>query len=246
MSKSVTKKGGANHRTLEYEFDSAPASGEVSIEVRCRENSIYIYSIAIIWDESTAPETIPVTISSVGYSTLYYSQKTLKVPTGVEAYTVGVDGSRILLSAVGPVIPADEAVVLKGTAGTTYNFVVTDEMAEKSTDNLLKGFDEATTVSDAGYKYYMLSTQNGKNLGFYYEVEGGASIRSKAHRAYLPISDQSPASAKSFLLIDESTVGIGHVENECGEDVYHTLSGQRVGRPQRGIYIRNGKKVMMK
>ena len=207
---------------------------------------VRITEIVVTYIEGEDAETIPVTISSVGYSTLYYSQKTLKVPTGVEAYTVGVDGSRILLSAVGPVIPADEAVVLKGAAGTTYNFVVTDEMAEKSTDNLLKGFDEETTVSDAGYKYYMLSTQNGKNLGFYYEVEGGASIRSKAHRAYLPISDQSPASAKSFLLIDESTVGIAHVENECGEDVYYTLSGQRVGRPQRGIYIRNGKKVMMK
>ena len=197
-------------------------------------------------------ETIPVTISSAGYATLYYSDKSLKVPEGVTAYTVTVEGKNIVLNDnLGSVIPAGFGVVLEADEGN-YDFIVTEGPADedKPEPGALEGTDEATTISDGTSKYYVLSlNQNGDegSIGFYYDPTtnpaDGSSVNNGAHKAYLKVDASNSASAYPF-----NTTGIRSITTTAVDsgEVY-TLSGIRVkGQLNKGIYIVNGKKMVIK
>ena len=114
---------------------------------------------------------------------------------------------------------------------------------------MLSGSDEAATTTGGG-KYYMLSLdKNGENVGFYYGAAKGGAFTNGAHKAYLVVPDAT-AGAKSFYLFSEAeTTGIGSVQSTMFNDgrmEIFNLNGQRVSTPQRGIYIVNGKKVLVK
>ena len=69
------------------------------------------------------------------------------------------------------------------------------------------------------------------------------------HKAYLKL--KKPAGAKLILHFDDddTTTAIEDVtadEGNTGNDIFYNLNGQRVSNPQKGIYIRQGKKVIVK
>ena len=132
------------------------------------------------------------------------------------------------------------------------------------------GFDEdATTIApnneDAGsYKFYMLSlnaNHEPESIGFYYAAPNGAPFTSKAHKAYLPVMNNVAANIHAFLLNDnvvtdegiEST-GIDTVvgRQSTFNGALYNLQGQRVNehllnaKAKKGIYIVNGRKVVIK
>lgn len=66
--------------------------------------------------------------------------------------------------------------------------------------------------------------------------------------AYLPVALNS-ADAKLSLTFDDEVTGIENVENEAlnaADDAWYTPQGVRVAQPTKGVYIHNGKKVMVK
>ena len=195
-------------------------------------------------------EGIPVTIGATGYGTLYYSDVALAVPEGVTASIVtNVEGGKITFEELSDVIPAGTGVVLNANAGD-YKFMPVSSSAEAPADNMLKGSDVAEETTGGG-KYYMLSlnaNSDPSSVGFYYAKENGEAFTNGAHKAYLVVG--SSTGAKSFYLFNDAiTDGIGAVEstrfNAQGTEIYN-LNGQRVSTPQRGIYIINGKKVLVK
>ena len=202
------------------------------------------------------PEPIEVTISSVGYATLYYSDKNLVVPEGVVAttYTLNAAGDNVKVLNTfntGDVIPKDCGVVLEGQEGT-YEFAESKANVEAVEGNLLYGLDKGgTTVGPDGttdYIFYMLSLdKNGENVGFYWK-NGGAPFFAKAHKAYLAIPKSSDINISAFSFDDLN--GIKGIERDSiveNGNIY-TLSGIRVNGKQlpKGIYIVNGKKVVIK
>jgi hypothetical protein len=88
---------------------------------------------------------------------------------------------------------------------------------------------------------YILNKVNG-NLGFY----KANNQKVAAGKAYL----QVPATAArgSFAIsFDNETTGIATVENASVlNENYYNLNGQRIAAPQKGLYIVNGKKVVIK
>ena len=197
----------------------------------------------------TTVEELPVTIGATGYATLYYSDKALAVPEGVTASTASVADKNITLKDTKGFVPAGTGVVLNGEQGEYTFLVVPESTAEPIKGNMLSGSDEAATTTGGG-KYYMMSLdKNGENVGFYYGAAKGGAFTNGAHKAYLVVPDAT-AGAKSFYLFSDAvTDGIGAVEstrfNTQGAEIYN-LNGQRVSTPQRGIYIINGKKVLVK
>ena len=201
-------------------------------------------------------EPVTLTISSVGYATLFYSNKNLVVPTGVEAYTYKLNdaGDNVVISntlTANHVIPAGCGVVLKATEGT-YEFIESVGAVDAIQDNLLYGLDEeGMTVGpddSKDYIFYMLSTdKNGENVGFYWK-NGGAPFKTKAHKAYLAIPKSSNINVSSFVFDD--LTGIRAITGNVSQDAegVYTLSGIRVNGNQlpKGIYIVNGKKVVIK
>lgn len=85
-------------------------------------------------------------------------------------------------------------------------------------------------------------------IGFYKVKKGVTTV--PGNKAFLVLTD-AEAQAKGFILTfeDGSTTGIETVETSKGnikDGVYYDLQGRRVEKPTRGIYIVNGKKVVIK
>lgn len=193
-------------------------------------------------------ESIDVEIGSAGYASLYYSDTNLEVPTGVTATTYTIAEDNVTLNeskvyTVGNVIPAGEAVVLKGAANTyAFDIVATEAVADAN--NVLEGTDEDTTFEEDGYKFYMLS--NGTyGVGFYLQNADATTLTNGAHKAYLKVPAAS--AAKAFFALDGEVTEINSVtivEKEI-KGVFD-LQGRRVDNPVKGLYIMNGKKVVIK
>ena len=204
---------------------------------------------------------VNVTISAVGYSTLYYSDRNLKVPADVTAYTYRV-GTKLEVSHTygeGEVIPAGTAVVLKKTtSNTSFSFVSTTDTGTADANNLLKGSDEAATTTGGNY-YYALTLDKDRNpnsVGFYWMNETGAAFTNGAHKAYLALphnfawyADPTDpnAAVKGFIALpdedDPTAIENVNVSVDLNEGIYN-LAGQRLQKMQKGINIVNGKKIL--
>jgi len=203
-----------------------------------------------LWEEL---ETIDVEVGETGYATMYYGDKALILSNKqLTATTYSLSNGNLSESTVyadGDIIPADEGVVLNGAQGT-YTFYVVTSSKEKDANNALLGSDEAaqTVAADGttdGYKFYMLSTKDGADVGFYWGADEGAAFTNGAHRAYLAVKQSAAA---KFYLLNGQTTGIDAVETSesVNDGKIFDLSGRQVTNPQRGIYIKNGKKYIVK
>ena len=199
-----------------------------------------------IFRRQTPATSVDVTIGSTGYATLYYSNKNLKIPSGVTAYTCKTnDGKKTIdTRSYTSVIPAGSAVVLKANPGTyTFQFAATG--GTPAADNMLCGTDKVAAPvapGDGEYTFYKLA--DGENGLRFYKVESG--FKNGAHKAYLAVPASVAADSYSFELpdgIEDITVSPA-LE---GATVY-TLSGVRMNTNKlpAGIYIVNGKKVVIK
>ena len=212
----------------------------------------------------TTVDEIPVTIGSTGYSTLYYSDKALAIPEGMTAQyvsQVGDNDGKITFTEINNhFIPKNTAVVLKATQGSYTFFEIPGSEEFAPADNLLLGTDAAELTTAKGWaenldcKFYMLSRNSkgeDKSVGFYFakNCPNGEAFTNGAHKAYLAVPKS--LNAKSCYLFSEAEIadGIGAVESPMfnTEDLkIYNLNGQRVNTLQRGIYIINGKKVLVK
>lgn len=184
----------------------------------------------------TTTESIDVKVSSAGYATLFYDKK-LAIPTGVTAYTATVSGSSIALTEVENVIPAETGVILEASAGT-YNFLVTTADAPTVGSNILTGTTTGTTVTAS--TVYTLGQNNSNVVGL--RLYSGTDIR--AYSAYA--TGLSLAHEFYGFNTDDSVTGIQNIKTGKEDNVYYDLSGHRVLYPTKGLYIVNGKKVIIK
>ena len=211
--------------------------------------------------------TVDVTVGTTGYATLYYSQYNLQVPDGLTAYTVEVDGSYAILTAISSgIIPAGTGVVLKAsetpTGSTTYSFSVSSNDATAIENNALVGTDVTEKIDEDGYVYYILSTDDEGTVGFYWQSgTGGEYVTNAAHKASLAVEASSDddeesddSSVKGLTIVFDDATGIlSTVADEARtiQGIY-TLTGVKVADGSdvdalpAGIYIINGKKALIK
>lgn len=148
-------------------------------------------------------------------------------------------------------VPANTGVLVVGFENATpYYFPQTTETTTLP-DNQLKPASENGGIFTAenGYKYYKLAYNNydeKTGLGFYWGADNGGAFSVKAGTAYLAVPE-SDATAKGFSF-DGSTTGINgiNVANNEPKTIYN-LNGQRMNNlTQPGLYIVNGKKVVIR
>ena len=252
---SLTLSAKNAEETLTYTVKKGDGlAGLSSIYVyRIAGKSTYMTDVHIIGAKAKEDaEFITASISYAGYATLYYSDKALVVPEGVTAFTVlGVNEQQIQQGTIyeaGQIIPAGEAVVLEGAAGS-YKFTIdTESTAEPTVYNALKGSDEAAETTGGG-KYYKLTVKkiNGEDLvGFYFGAADGAAFTNGAHKAYLVVEDE--AAAKYYAFAGQAT-GINAVSKVAvNSGAIYNLQGVRVNSENltKGIYVVNGKKYVIK
>ena len=195
---------------------------------------------------------IDVNVSAAGYATLYYGDKNLVVPEGVEASAITVESGSMTKSqvyAAGDIIPQGTGVLIEAPQGS-YVFGVTSEEGTAPTANMLRGSDvaEKTTGGDIYLMLSLNAKSDPESVGFYYGAEDGAAFINGAHKAYLALQAGQAAGAR-YVWFD-TTTGINGVETaeNNATDVY-TVTGVHVNRLSnlsKGIYIVGGKKVIVK
>ena len=212
-----------------------------------------------------APKNITVTFAkkAEGYSTLYYGTDNLKIPAEVKAYTYKVnDAGAAVETEYEGVIPAGSAVIVELIEKNVFDtansydvtFTTTANKGSIHTDNMLNGFDEGgeTVGPDNTKEYYFyklslnMAGEEG-SIGFYWHDAAGSAFTMPAHRAYLAV-EKDLAGAPAFTFNGFGTNIRGINEQTMTTEGVYSISGVRVNgdRLPKGIYIVNGKKVVIK
>ena len=124
--------------------------------------------------------TYTLTIGTNGYAAIY-SPVAVTIPAGITAYAGRLRSTKdtLVLSKVSTAIPAENAVILKGDANTTYTFTAANNVAPIV--NSLKGSAESVTAADA-YTFNATDatfTKAGGNVApytAYLEVSGAVDV----------------------------------------------------------------------
>jgi len=214
-------------------------AGEHTVEVYCHYSLTAIFDYLLV---SKVP-TITKTLTSTGYAS-FSSTSNVSVPADIKVYTAAIksDNSAVVLTQVSTdgsatVVPANTGVILKGEKSASVTMDVTTE-TNTFDDNQLIATSNNTTIPSEGTCYGLMANEEKFAI-----ISGGITV--SADKAYLKLSE-SGAKTLGIVLGDETT-GIGEVKAVSAESgVYYNLSGQRVAQPTKGLYIVNGKKVIMK
>lgn len=158
--------------------------------------------------------------------------------SGVEdltAYVVSkAEGGKATLTEIENA-PANTGVILKGAAGTTYEIPTGSATAPDA--NLLKGVTAATTIKGDGSQFFLVG-------GKFVKAANPATL--PAGKAYLAAS----AGAKAFDVLefdfDGDATAIQNVEKEQFDGAIYNLNGVRVDNPTKGVYVKDGKKFVVK
>ena len=182
-------------------------------------------------------------ISSAKFAT-YSPSSNVIVPaeeSGIKVYTAKVEGNQINLTQVeaGKVLKAGTGYVVAGEE-KSYEFALTNDAAEAIAGNELKVAGEGLTAT-AATKYYVL-TNRAEGVGFG-KVADGVNI--PAGKCYIDLTET--ASKATFLSFGGETTGISNVNAaKANANEYFSLQGVKTMKPNKGIYIHNGKKVVIK
>ena len=179
------------------------------------------------------------------YATLYLGYK-VAIPAGVEAYVLtGVNPTWVELTQLNNVIPANTAVILKGTATSTYNFYYTSSEAEDVEINYLEGSIADRYVQGDAYVLGVIDGEVCLAPAALNQV-GNTSFKNNANKAYLKVAPGAALST-SLRFDFDGTTDIENVEVENQVKAIYDLTGRRIESiTAPGIYIVNGKKVLVK
>ena len=192
------------------------------------------------------------TVPSSGIGTFSAKAK-FAVPDGLTAHyckTYDSEKGTISVVAIEGAVPANTGVLLKGTPGQTYTLTGTNDDAATVTDNALVAVTEATHVDPTSGLYTNFMMKSGKFIRI---GESDESVKMSANRAYLQIQTSAlpsdPTQARDIVLSwdEDEPTEISEVRGKK-EDVrgeIYNLSGQRVSKPTKGLYIIGGKKVFI-
>lgn len=156
---------------------------------------------------------------------------------GLKAYiATGATAAGVTTEEVGAV-PAGTPLLLKGTAGTEYTVPVVAE-AEAPETNLLRAGDGTTPFNGETFDYLLAAD------GKFYQIGSGTIAVGKA---YLHL-ESDPAGARSLnVIFGDEVTGIEAIASGTKADnAVYNLGGQRVAQPTKGLYIVNGKKMIIK
>ena len=211
-------------------------------------------------------ETKTITMSDMGVMT-FSSPQGWSLPSGLQAYTATTSKSDVTLTLTAVpdgIIPPCTGVILQGTHNTEYTLTASD--AAQVTINKNNCFrpvlcdyaltgeyrygteNGSSTSWNASRNNYILAKQGG-DMVFALSDGTGKVVAGKAYYSIRPDLVNYP-SAAPFFTLDFSNAEMTDIKKiydlPIGNLPIFNLSGQRVAAPTKGLYIVNGKKVVMK
>lgn len=185
--------------------------------------------------------TTTVTLAKSGYAS-YCSAYPLDFSDaeGFAAYYVSdVNDTEVTFTKITGVIAGGVPFILYGESDADCQLQYAEEAGETFESNMLVGTLAPTyvTTEENG------ATNYGLKDGNFLKINPGVV---PANKAYLQVKDVN-AAALRIVFADGEATAIEAVESAAKNDgVYYNIAGQRVQTPTSGIYIVNGKKVLVK
>lgn len=243
------------------------------VGLRSHSGALYLDEVSIVWATGSAAEytnfctEIPVeyTMNAAGMATFVFENnidayQTAQQNSGLKIYKVDAfTATEVSMIELGQneegtgdserYIPAGTPVVMEGAANTDYNLIVAAAAAQTVADNILKAGENAYP-SGVG-PFYILQKPAGLEVGFY-RLTDGREVPS--NRAYLDSADKvetlpSHVGRKILFIETGELTGIDGIETENNAVLngkWYNLQGVEVKNPQKGIYVHNGRKVVIK
>ncbi len=191
--------------------------------------------------EKVTEVSIPMTtVGNYTYTTLGLPFG-VALPDNVKAYILKVENDYAVPYEISEV-PAGEGVLLRGTSSsvTSATLTIKDNASAITIGNkLVPTYVDITSARVEGSGEYILGNGS-EGLGFYKRGTGKIG----ANKAYLDLGSDI-SGVKGFILnFDEDA--IKSLDSVSDDKSVYDLSGRRVAQPTRGLYIVNGKKVLIK
>lgn len=237
----TSRQNNSSDPEVAYAAQMNVVSGEIAVPAGdvtiTGSSAIQIYYVTF-----TPTEQQVSTLSGRNYASYVTTQKLdFASAEGITAYiATGLNGAgdAVELQAV-DVVPAGTPIIVKtDTKGATVNVPVTDAAAasDVSGNKLVAGDGTTAWNGTSGYNYYYLASDE-------FHLANDGTLQSG--KAYLKVAETS---APVLNINFGETTGIDSVkgsENKANGE-YYNLSGQRVAQPTKGLYIVNGRKVVIK
>jgi hypothetical protein len=186
---------------------------------------------------------VPVTVGTSGYTTFWTMSAKAKGLSfnGVKAYVVpSVSDNKVTLAEITEA-PSWTPIIIEATPGE-HNLIVIPSAAAVGT-NLLQASRGSSVGGESLENDYYVLAEKGGQVGFY---KLGKGVTVPNGKCFLSIPKST--SAPDFLGFGDDTTGIDAVNGSelkvNGE--YYNLAGQRVAQPTKGLYIVNGRKIVIK
>ena len=182
---------------------------------------------------------LDVTVTSAGYATLHLPFSVV-LPETVKAYAVESVGAESASLVEKTDIPANIGAILEGEG--THTLTIATASSDWN-DNLLRGTNVNTDITETAY----VLADGEFGVGLYKALMTDGKWLNNANKAYLPASVVPILGAQALRFNFGETTGIeGVIESTNANAAIFDLSGRRVAKMQKGIYIVNGKKVYVK
>lgn len=200
-------------------------------------------SSAFTFEEVTYPNTITFNnaqnINGVSHIATFSAPFATIIPANVKAYYVSAKGTEATMAAIdAKVIPANQGVILTSESGDAATMVpAAGETAAAITGNQLGHSAGAAKTLTAGEGYILGNGTEG--IAFYPCKDGSLPI----NKAYL-LGNGESAIVMNF---GNAVTGINTIAAPANSKApIFDLSGRRVVKATKGLYIQNGKKVIVK
>ena len=216
--------------------------------------------------------SFPLTLRAQGNDSNYYatfsSTEDIVFNNKVTVSTVSVDNGSLQIRPLetgnytiygitmlkinnGYYVPANTGVLLSSPTVSPYCYIpiYKQNVTIDQSNQLVPVSTDGTFTGQGGYKYYKLAYDDYANrtgLGFYWGASDGGPFNVVAGLAYLAVPNSAVANVKSGFQFSQPT-GIDAVKTPEADGKIYTLTGQQIDKIKgRGVYIINGKKVVVR
>lgn len=190
--------------------------------------------------DATLTISLPLHSGEGSYWATYYNTgQNLQADANTKVYAVALDGESVTLNEVADRIINDgQAVVLNSANSTVTLSLAASGSAGDYTTNSLKGTAEKIDNS-YGQPYYVLN--NGSEGVGFYKLKKDATIA--VRKGYIKLEN----STRSFIGIDGTTaIKALRPTEDSSQHVYYGLDGRRTQNPAKGVYVKSGRKIIIK
>ena len=220
-----------------------------SVTLTRGESNVTLSLVTVTYaSELTEEVTVEETKS---FSRTFVPKRNFRLPAGLKGYKViNVTRRQAVFSEVST-LAAGNGVILEGEDGLdsySVEAIADEDVADDFDDNELK-ISDGTVIGDEKTIFVYGQPSSDDPLGFYLLREGNTLT---AEKCYLEIAEDgttSESETKYIGIVHENTTAIDNVVRNATvigkNDVIYNVAGQRVNNPTHGVYIVNGKKILL-